>query len=258
MSDNSLPDNPTDQNEKEFPHGVPKNPKENTLDNQNESAALSGEQEFNLNWVCNNEDLVITGAKGSGKSFLANTLLKSLNNIPCWVWDYNHQFYDARSMLFHDLDDMLEIYDGAKRGKYILQPFDKSKESFERFCNAAFARGNLVLFLDELHVYTSKQSILRPFNNLILSGRPRGLSVVSISSRSASLPNNVLSNAQHVFSFRLNLQSDVEFLEQWMGEGVWLLLPKDKRKKLKDQPELPDHTFFYRNQSEKEGVVGKV
>ena len=253
MSDSSLPDNPTDQNEKDFPMQQQK-----PLDVKNESAALSGKQEFNLNWICNNEDLVITGAKGSGKSFLANTLLKSLNNIPCWVWDYNHHFYDSRSMLFHDLDDMLEIYDGAKRGKYILQPFDKSKESFERFCNAAFARGNLVIFLDELHVYTSKQSILRPFNNLILSGRPRGISVVSISSRSASLPNNVLSNSQHVFSFRLNLQSDVEFLEAWMGEGVWLLLPKDKRKKLKDQPELPDHTFFYRNQSEKEGVVGKV
>ena len=253
MSDNSLPDNSADQ---KIPKDLPEQ-QEKPLDVKNDQAALSGEQ-FNLNWICFNEDLVITGAKGSGKSFLANTLLKSLNNIPCWVWDYNHQFYDARSMLFHDLDDMLEIYDGAKRGKYILQPFDKSKEAFERFCNAAFQRSNLVIFLDELHVYTSKQSILRPFNTLILSGRPRGISVVSISSRSASLPNNVLSISQHVFSLRLNLQSDVEFLEAWMGEGVWLLLPKDKRKKLQDQPELPEHTFFYRNQSEKEGVVGKV
>jgi len=160
--------------------------------------------------------------------------------------------------LFNDLDELLAVYDNAKKGRYILQPHDKSKPAFEKFCNAIFERGNIVAIFDELHLMTSKQAILKPFNNLILSGRPRGISCISISTRPASLPNNVLSNCQHVFAFRLNLQSDVEFLETWMGDGVWLLLPKDKRKKLQNEPELPEHTFYYRNQDAKTGVIGKV
>jgi len=223
-----------------------------------ESGKQSGKQKIPFTFNCYNEDLVITGAKNSGKSYLANTILKSLNNITVFVWDFNYQFHDARSMLFNDLDELLAVYDNAKKGRYILQPHQKDKPAFEKFCNAIFERGNIVAIFDELHLMTSKQAILKPFNNLILSGRPRGISCVSISTRSASLPNNVLSNAQHVFAFRLNLQSDVEFLEQWMGEGVWQLLPKDKRKKLQNEPELPEHTFYYRNQDAKTGVIGKV
>jgi hypothetical protein len=190
-----------------------------------ESLVESGKQNIQFEFKAYDSDIVICGAKNSGKSYLANVILKSLNNITVFVWDFNHQFHDARSMLFSD---------------------------------AIFQRGNIVAIFDELHLYTSKQAILKPFNNLILSGRPRGISCISISTRSASLPNNVLSNSQHVFAFRLNLQSDVEFLETWMGEGVWQLLPKDKRKKLQNEPELPEHTFYYRNQDATTGVIGKV
>ena len=213
---------------------------------------------LNLNFQAYNEDLVICGSKGSGKSYLANELLKSFNNITCIVWDYNFQFHDARSMLFHTLEELLEVFDQAKRGRYILQPYDKSQQAFEDLCDAVFERGNCVLFLDELHLFTSKQSIIKPFQNLILSGRPRGVSVISISTRPAQIPNAVLSNASHVFCFRLNIESDVKFLESWMGSEVWQLMPVDKRQKMKEAPVLPEHTFYYRNQSSPNGVIGKV
>jgi len=161
-------------------------------------------------------------------------------------------------MLFHSLEDLLEVYDKAKRGRYILQPYDKSQKAFENLCDAVFERGNTVLFLDELHLFTSKQSIIKPFQNLILSGRPRGVSVISISTRPAQIPNAVLSNASHVFCFRLNIESDVKFLESWMGSEVWQLMPVDKRQKMQSAPVLPEHTFYYRNQSMPNGVIGKV
>jgi len=251
MSDDSLPDKPVESKE-----SVPTI--ESRADSSLQTQSVSSGEQLQFSFVAYNEDLVICGAKNSGKSYLANTLLKSLNNITCFVWDFNHQFHDSRSLLFNRLDELLEVYDNAKKGRYILQPFDKSKAAFEKFCDAIFQRGNIVAIFDELHLFTSKQAILKPFNNLILSGRPRGISCVSISTRPASLPNNVLSNSQHVFAFRLNLVSDVEFLESWMGEGVWMLLPKDKRKKLQNEAELPEHTFYYRNQDAKTGVVGKV
>jgi len=250
----SLPD---ETNESEIE--IAKEPEHQTdpiIESHTESSVDSGK--LNLNFQAYNEDLVICGSKGSGKSYLANELLKSFNNITCIVWDYNFQFHDARSMLFHTLDELLEVFDKAKRGRYILQPYDKSQQAFENLCDAVFERGNCVLFLDELHLFTSKQSLIKPFQNLILSGRPRGVSVISISTRPASIPNSVLSNASHVFCFRLNIESDVKFLESWMGSEVWQLMPVDKRQKMKDAPVLPEHTFYYRNQSMPNGVIGKV
>ena len=248
---NSLPDN-TDESENEIAEPKPKQKILTTTDASVESGKLT------FRFQAFNEDIVICGAKNSGKSYLANELLKSFSNITCIVWDWNHQFHDSRAMLVHTLDDLLEIFDQVHKGRYILQPYDKSQKAFEDLCDAVFERGNCVLFLDELHNFTSKQSIIRPFQNLILSGRPRGVSVISISTRPASLPNSVLSNANHVFCFRLNIESDVKFLESWMGSEVWQLMPVDKRQKMKDAPVLPEHTFYYRNQSEPTGVIGKV
>ena len=213
---------------------------------------------IDLRYVAYNEDITICGAKNSGKSYLANELLKSLNGVTVFVWDFNHQFHDARSILCHDITELLEIYDVAKRGHYILQAYDFSQSAFEKFCEECFKRSNIVIIFDELHNFVSKQSIIRPFQNLVLSGRPRGLSLISISTRPASLPNAVLSNSNHVFCFRLNIASDVKFLETWMGSEVWQLMPKNKRVKHFDLPELPEHTFFYRNQSLPTGEIGKV
>ena len=50
----------------------------------------------NFSFVAYNEDICIVGAKGSGKSYLANTLLQSFHGINVWVWDLNHQFHDSR------------------------------------------------------------------------------------------------------------------------------------------------------------------
>jgi DNA helicase HerA-like ATPase len=156
------------------------------------------------------------------------------------------------------LNELLKVYDSAKRGHYILQAFDNSENTFRRFCEEGFKRGNLVLIMDEAHSFLTKQKQLKEFNNIILSGRPRGISCVTLSSRPASLPNNVLTNAKHVFAFKLNLESDVKFLEGYLGEDVWILMPKDKRHKLRDEAELPEHTFFYRDMDKDRGVIGKV
>ena len=218
----------------------------------------SGEHPLDFSFTAYDEDIFICGSKGSGKSYLANQLMKSLNGVSVWVYDFNSQMSSSRAMVFNSLDDLLKVYDEAKRGHYILQPFDNSENTFRRFCHEAFKRGNLVLIMDEIHTWLSKQSQNKEFNTIILSGRPRGISCVSISSRPASCPNHVLSNAKHVFSFKLNLESDLKFLESYLGHDVWILMPPDKRARLKDEPQLEEHSFYYRDMDKDTGVIGKV
>ena len=213
---------------------------------------------LDFDFIAYEEKILIVGASGSGKTYLANTLMKSLNGISVWVYDPNYQFHSSRAMVFHDLDELLKVYDSAKRGHYILQPYDGTEHTFRRFNAEAFKRGNLVLIEDEIHNHLTKMRVLKEFNQVILSGRPRGISVISISSRPASCPNHILSNSKHVFAFKLNLESDVKFLEGYLGEDVWILMPKDKRHKLKEEAELPEHTFFYRDMDKDRGVIGKV
>jgi len=254
MSDDSSPDNiPNDSSHKEIDEEevTPQVPSKTSRFMQ------SGEQ-LDFNFIAYEEKIVIVGASGSGKTYLANVLLKSLNGISVWVYDFNYQFHSSRAMVFHDLTEMLKVYDSAQRGHYIFQPHLNDENTFRRFNAEAFKRGNLVLIEDEIHTFLTKLKQNTEFNQVILSGRPRGISVVSISSRPASCPNNVLSNAKHVFAFKLNLESDLKFLESYLGHDVWIIMNKDKRARLKDEPELEEHTFFYRDMDKDHGVIGKV
>jgi len=225
---------------------------------QQKTAHFQSGGQLNFNFIAYDEKIVIVGASGSGKTYLANEIMKGLNGISVWVFDPNYQFHSSRAMVFHDLSEMLKVYDSAKKGHYILQPHDSSEHTFRRFNAEAFKRGNLVLIEDEIHNWLSKQKVLKEFNQVILSGRPRGISVISISSRPASCPNHILSNVKHVFAFKLNLESDVKFLEGYLGNDVWILMPPDKRARLKDEPALEKYTFFYRDLDLDHGVLGKV
>jgi adenylate kinase family enzyme len=225
---------------------------------QQKPAHFASGGQLNFNFIAYDEKIVIVGASGSGKTYLANEIMKGLNGISVWVFDPNYQFHSSRAMVFHDLSEMLKVYDSAKKGHYILQPHDSSEHTFRRFNAEAFKRGNLVLIEDEIHNWLSKQKVLTEFNQVILSGRPRGISVISISSRPASCPNHILSNVKHVFAFKLNLESDVKFLEGYLGNDVWILMPPDKRARLKDEPALEKYTFFYRDLDLDHGVLGKV
>jgi len=257
MSDDSSPDKIADdlaiENEVEKSQ-----PKDSTSQSLQKPAQFQSGEQLNFNFIAYEEKIVIVGASGSGKTYLANQIMKGLNGITVWVFDPNYQFHSSRAMVFNDLDEMLKVYDSAKRGHYILQPHDSSEYTFRRFNEEAFKRGNITLIEDEIHNWLSKQKVLKEFNQVILSGRPRGISVISISSRPASCPNHILSNVKHVFAFKLNLESDVKFLEGYLGNDVWILMPPDKRARLKDEPALEEHTFFYRDMDLDRGVLGKV
>jgi len=252
MSDDSSPDKEAED------LAIENEDVEASSQSQQKPARFASGGQLNFNFIAYDEKIVIVGASGSGKTYLANQIMKGLNGISVWVHDPNYQFHSSRAMVFHDLTEMLKVYDSAKRGHYILQPHQNDENTFRRFNAEAFKRGNLVLIEDEIHNWLTKQRVLKEFNQVILSGRPRGISVISISSRPASCPNNILSNSKHVFAFKLNLESDVKFLEGYLGNDVWILMPPDKRARLKDEPALEEHTFFYRDMDLDHGVLGKV
>ena len=89
-----------------------------------------------FNFTAYNEDIAILGSKGSGKSYLANELLQNLHGINVYVWDFNHQFHDSRSILFHDLADMTKTIEEAGNHTIhcILQDYNKEEQQFRKFC----------------------------------------------------------------------------------------------------------------------------
>lgn len=197
------------------------------------------------------DDILIIGGKGEGKTEEGKKILTTIPNIPYWIWDYSNKFQGFGNLV-HRVQDL-------QYGQYVIQATDKSKENYGRFLNKAFTEigdriANLVVITDELHQYTNKNEIFQPLYHLILSGRNKGISSIFMTTRTHSVPNYILTNIEHLFAFRLKLQSDIEWLESYVGTEAQLLLPKDKRKKFFIAPEdidiLPKYSYIYRNMAE--------
>lgn len=204
---------------------------------------------FNFNFQPFEDDVVILGAKGHGKTTRAKWVMSKIDRLPYWCFDYQHLFTGFGN-LTHDIASL-------KYGQYIFQPYNRGEETFMKFASKIISdveTGKLadtVIFWDELHQYTlSKQKIYTELDTIVQTYRNQGISNVFMSLRPAKIPNTLLSNASHVFAYGLNLMSDIVWLRDYIGEKAWLLLSPDKRRHLKEFPQISKHTCIYRNQLE--------
>ena len=190
------------------------------------------------------EDIAIFGKGGSGKSHaMRELILKSIKREPYWLFDGDWRYVGrdgiAQVPIVHEVKDL-------PYGQAIFQPYDKSLVTFDDYCKKAFSWSNMVVAVEEAHLYTGKFKIKSPyFERVVKAGRPKGISFVIIARRPQMIHNDVLSDADHIFCFSMELTSDYEFMAKWIGDKVWLLRPPDQRKKLRDQPAQPAHTGVY-------------
>lgn len=200
------------------------------------------------------EDIVVVGGKGRGKSKQVMEILgKPLNNLPYVIHDYNN--------IFSGFGTIARRPSEVHRGQIIYQG-DKSMAGFVALCNRVFygaqsgELSNTVFGVDELHqYYRNKQTVIPEFENIVSTARNYGVSGIYVSTRPATIPNTVLSNATHCFAFGLANESDIIWLRGYIGEKAWLLIPADKRKKLVNEKQLTKHSFLYRNQNEPETQI---
>ena len=61
-------------------------------------------EDISFDYIAYDQDITILGAKASGKSYLANMIMKGLHGINVWVYDFNSQFHSSKAIVFHDLN----------------------------------------------------------------------------------------------------------------------------------------------------------
>lgn len=198
-----------------------------------------------FNWDLHQENIVILGMQGSGKTTLGNQLLDKIPTAPrIIISPANRSSWERYG---HPTDKIQDLRHGA-----FLWTGPNDKDTFDRICDKIYnSIPNCLLVIDDLQEYVSKQKIPECFNRLIQSGRNRGISNLWLSPAPNLISNYVLQSAKHVFAFKMNLESQIEWLERnYLGSDAWLLLPKERRKKkpnlYPDMEVLPQFAYLYR------------
>jgi len=199
------------------------------------------------------DNIVITGVTGSGKTERAKRALEQFNNIPYWIYDYNDNF-GKYGKVVHYVKDL-------EYGQMVLQPENKGIETYQEFLLKIHdgahkgINNNLMVVHDELHQYVKKQSVLQELYQVVLSDRNKGVCNIFISTEPQIIPNWILNNTRHVFAYRQDLKTNIEWMRDFIGLEAWLLLEPDLRYELKEEPALNEFSFVYRDKLKRKAQV---
>jgi len=208
------------------------------------------QNQLNFNWSPYYEDIGIFGKKGEGKTSRAKVILDLIPNLPRWIWSPQRPLEN-----YSGYGEPVTSIDGLKYGAYLFNG-DYTRANFKLFCTRAFHNiRNIVLVIDDVHEQCTKQFISPEFESLILSGRNRGISNIFISPTPAKVHNSILSQCSHIFSYKMTLHTQIEWLrDNFYGNEAWLLLPKDLRNKYyigdNDIDQLPKFSYLYRKDTD--------
>lgn len=169
-----------------------------------------------------NDRAAIVGRTGSGKTTLAEFVLRHYAYVAV---------LDTKGLLqwrgYQRFESFAEV-ERARHHHLIYAPSwnehpARDRESVDRFFEWLFARGNTVVYVDEVMSITRGNDMPEFYLAAITRGREFGIGVHSSTQRPKQIPQVVLSEAESFFVFSLQLPQDRERIQEVVGEPLPLV-----------------------------------
>lgn len=191
---------------------------------------MASEQQITIG---SDERCFITGKTGSGKTYLARHLLRTLPRLV--VLDPKATLEKWRLETWQK-ESRRALREGDEvRVRVLLDPTRDPTEFWEGVLEEVYQAGNCTVYIDEVYSLAPQGTWAPPVMQAIWTrGRELGIGAFAASQRPRWVPKFILSEAEHFFAFRLLLRADREYMAEFMGEQVALEIPREH-----------EHGFWY-------------
>jgi hypothetical protein len=113
--------------------------------------------------------------------------------------------------------DVLDQYQGSciEANRYV--PKEDTLDEFEDICKGIWYKGNHLLVVEECEIYLRNKSELSPYaKQLISRGRNKGIVLWLCTRRIADLHKTPMSQANHLFLFKIYLPNDTAYISNFI------------------------------------------
>lgn len=166
-----------------------------------------------------NDRVFISGQTGSGKSTLARVLLQRREYVV--IIDAKRTIKWPGYEIFTDLKKLTDV-DPVKFPKLIYKPSFAALDEWDKFGNDSeinrffqwvYDRHNTTLYVDELALITKGNIAPFYYGACMMQGRELNIEVISGTQRPTGIPQVVMSEAEHVYVFKLRMEQDRQRIE---------------------------------------------
>lgn len=189
-----------------------------------------------VDYIPTDRHVLICGATGTGKSYLAEQYLKGYRYVV--KLDTKNETAERREKgqspwdgltegrdfvvcsRFEDLDDITT-------DKIIFCPdyYDQTEDLFNNFFDWVFLRGNTIVWIDEVMGLATAHRMPRALLRIYTQGRSKNIGLWACSQRPAGIPAIILANSDYYFIFNLNNINDRKRIYDMTGMKEMLELP---------------------------------
>jgi energy-coupling factor transporter ATP-binding protein EcfA2 len=192
-----------------------------------------------------NDRVLILGATGSGKSTLSTILL--VHHPYHVVLDPKHQFTYQRGVRILSGDqcitsDLNEAYKYDEPYPVIYRPsVNECKDGCAAFWDWIWYRRNCIVYVDEVMAVSPSVNMPFGYQRAVQMGRSHDIGVWSTSQRPARIPQNLISESEHIIAFELRNPNDIKRVADFTDP----IILSDRATK---------HDFWYYNVRDREPI----
>lgn len=198
--------------------------------------------------IRSNDRIFMVGKTGSGKSAGAQKLVWSQLSDVVYFDMTGDEERKLNAPVLRNLDDveaaLFAKHEEDHLTKFVYSPEVPTLEGFERLCRLVYEHGNIHLIADELLLVYRENNSVRPTTDHHLkiqtNGRKKGVGMTGCTQRPVNVPLEAISEAEHLFCFKLKLPADRDRMTQVMGPVVDDALNLDRYWYYYDHDDLDD------------------
>ena len=162
----------------------------------------------------------MAGRTGSGKSYLIKKIIVKFSKVVFYDYKHEHNDIAKKYEVTEDLSEVANfLRDESKKRKLIMyRPIDATNNQFNNLCKICYMAGNCTLVIDEVARHSTSYEVLEYHDLIMRLGRTRNVGIWNITQRPNVIHNTLISEAEHMIFFQLQLKSDRKKIEGVIGD----------------------------------------